>query len=176
MHISLSLIINYLNCLKLRNLQNCSISQSINRGIGEHINRMNLGEKSYAGGISSEVFGEVELRVLWLQRSPCFRRWIVILTHSLLLKKRTLIPNVFLNVFHVSWFDEYLWLSTLYIIYLTCPIYMYKLSLWGFALYRWRRNIPESFGGEAEREKIKLGSTIVNRVSLSYLLCFLSVL
>ena len=34
-----------------------------------------------------------------------------------------------LNIFHISWFDEYLWLSTLYTVYLTCPIYMYKLAL-----------------------------------------------
>ena len=52
---------------------------------------------------------------------------------------------------------------------ITCSIYMYKLALGGFSLYRLRRNIPERFGGEAEREKTKLGSTVVNRVSPSYL-------
>ena len=73
-----------------------------------------------------------------------------------------------LNVFHVSSFNEYLWLSTLYMIYLTCSIYMYNLALGGFALYRWRRNIPEGFGGEAKCKRTKLGSTVVNRVSLFY--------
>ena len=43
------------------------------------------------------------------------------------------------NFFHVSWFDEYLWLSTLYMIYLTCFIYMYHLAFGGFSLDRWRR-------------------------------------
>ena len=55
MQINWSLIINHLNCLNLLNLRNCSISQSINRGLGEGINRINFGEKSYAGGISLEV-------------------------------------------------------------------------------------------------------------------------
>ena len=93
-HISWALIINHLNCLNLLNLRNCFISQSINRGLGEGIRRMNLGEKSYAGGISSEVFGVVEIRVLWLQRSPCLRRWVVHLSHSLLLIKRILLPTL----------------------------------------------------------------------------------
>ena len=66
MQISWALIINHLNYLNLLNLWNCYISQSINRGLGEGINRMNLGEQSYAGGISLELFGAAELRVLWL--------------------------------------------------------------------------------------------------------------
>ena len=57
MNIIWALIINHLICLNLLNLQNYSISQSINRGLGEGINRINLEEKIYAGGISSEVFG-----------------------------------------------------------------------------------------------------------------------
>ena len=56
---------------------------------------MILGEQSYVGGVYSEVFGAVELRILWLQRSPCFKHSVVTLTHSLLLIKRILIPNVF---------------------------------------------------------------------------------
>ena len=54
MQISWALIINYINCLNLLNLRNCSISQSINRGLGEGINRIDFGEQSYAGGIYSE--------------------------------------------------------------------------------------------------------------------------
>ena len=55
---------------------------------------MILGEKSYAGGVYSEVFREMKLRILLLQRSPCLRHWVVILTHSLLLIKSILLPNV----------------------------------------------------------------------------------
>ena len=52
MAISWALIINYPNHL---NLQNYSIFQIINRGLGEGIKGMNLGEQSYSIGISSEV-------------------------------------------------------------------------------------------------------------------------
>ena len=52
MDISWALIINYPNYL---NLRNHSISQSINRGLGEGINQSIFGERSYAGGISSKV-------------------------------------------------------------------------------------------------------------------------
>ena len=45
MDISWALIINYLNCLNLLNLQNCSISQSINKGVGEGINQSYLERK-----------------------------------------------------------------------------------------------------------------------------------
>ena len=55
MEISWALIINYPNHLNLINFRNHSISQSINRGLGEGIKRINFGEQSYAGGISSEV-------------------------------------------------------------------------------------------------------------------------
>ena len=45
MEICWALIINYLNCLNLLNLWNCSISQSINRGLGEDINQSILERK-----------------------------------------------------------------------------------------------------------------------------------
>ena len=64
---------------------------------------MNLGEKIYAGGISSEVFGAAKLRVLWLQRSPCIRCWVVHLSHSLIVNKENYSSNFVLNIFHVSW-------------------------------------------------------------------------
>ena len=103
MEISLSLIINHLNCL---NLRNCSISQSINRGLGEGIKGNNFGEQSYAGGIYSEVFGAVEIKVLWLQRSPCLRLWVVHLSHSLIVNKENSSSNFVLSLFHVLGFDE----------------------------------------------------------------------
>ena len=52
MEISWALNINHLNFL---NLRNCSIFQSINRGLGEGFKEMNIGEKSYVGGIYLEV-------------------------------------------------------------------------------------------------------------------------
>ena len=55
MDISWVLIINYPNCFNHPNLRNHSISQSINRGLREGINKINIREKSYAGGISLEV-------------------------------------------------------------------------------------------------------------------------
>ena len=55
MDIIWGLIINHVNCLNLLNLRNCSISKSINRGLVEGINKINIREKSYAGGTSSEV-------------------------------------------------------------------------------------------------------------------------
>ena len=115
MQISWALILNHLNCL---NLRNCSISQSINRGLGEGINRMNLGEQSYAGGISSKVFGAEKLKILWLHRSPCLRRWVVHLSHSLIVNKENYSSNFVLSLFHVLGFDEYIWLSTIYVVYL----------------------------------------------------------
>ena len=48
---------------------------------------MNLGEQIDASGISSEVFGAIELRVLWLQRNPCLKCWVVHLSHSLIVNK-----------------------------------------------------------------------------------------
>ena len=37
-----------------------------------------LGEKIHAGGFDKELFGAMELRILWLQRIPCLGRWVVI--------------------------------------------------------------------------------------------------
>ena len=54
MEISWALIMNYPNCFNLLNLRNHSISQIINRGLREGINRIHFGKQSYAGGISSE--------------------------------------------------------------------------------------------------------------------------
>ena len=45
MEISWALIINYPNCFNLLNLRNHSISQSINRGLGEGINESRLERK-----------------------------------------------------------------------------------------------------------------------------------
>ena len=64
---------------------------------------MNIGEQSYAGGISSESFGAEKLRILCLQRSPCLRRWVVHLSHSLIVNKDNSSSNFVLSLFHVSW-------------------------------------------------------------------------
>ena len=145
MQISWALIINHLNCLNLLNLRNCCISQSMKRGLGKGIRGMNFGEKSYAGGISSKVFKAAELRVFWLQRSPCFRRWVVHLSHSLLLIREFFFQLCVESISCIM-VDKYIWSSTIYVIYLTCHIYMYKFALREFSLCRWRRCIPEIFG------------------------------
>ena len=62
---------------------------------------MNIGEQIYAGGISLEVFGAVEIRVLWLYRIPCLRRWVVHLSHSLIVNKENSSSNFLLSLFHV---------------------------------------------------------------------------
>ena len=64
---------------------------------------MNLRKQSYASGISSEVFGAVELRVLWLQRSPCLRSYVVLLSHSPIVNKENSSSNLVLCIFHVYW-------------------------------------------------------------------------
>ena len=69
---------------------------------------MKIGEQSYACGIYSEVFGVAELRVLWLQRIPCLRRWVVHLSHSLIFNKENSSSNSVLSLFHVLRFDEYI--------------------------------------------------------------------
>ena len=55
MDIFWALIINYINCLNLLNLQNFSISQSINRGIGE--------------GIKESILKSNVMLVVYLQKS-----------------------------------------------------------------------------------------------------------
>ena len=45
MEIFWSLVINYLNCLNLLNLRNCSIFLIINRGLGKGINQSYLESK-----------------------------------------------------------------------------------------------------------------------------------
>ena len=90
---------------------------------------MNLGEQSYAGGISSE------LRVLWLQ-SPCLRHWVVHLSHSLIVNKDNSSSNIVLSLFSCIMVDEYIRLCTRYIVYLTSYIYMYNILLGEFSLCR----------------------------------------
>ena len=88
MEISWALIINHPNYLNLLNLLNHSISQSINRGLGEDINQSSL-ESKVMLVVYLQSHGAVELKVLWLQRSPCVRSWVV------------------LSLFHVYWLNEY---------------------------------------------------------------------
>ena len=70
MEISWVLIINYPNCFNLLNLQNHSISQSINRGLGEGINQSRLEskvmlvvylQKSWSGKNQSPLVAEESL-------------------------------------------------------------------------------------------------------------------
>ena len=47
--------------------------------------------------------GVAELKVIWLQRSPCLRRWVVHLSHSLIVNKENSYSNIVLSLFHVLW-------------------------------------------------------------------------
>ena len=47
--------------------------------------------------------GAAELRVLWLQRSRCFRSWVVLLSHSSIVNEENSSSNNVLSLFHVSW-------------------------------------------------------------------------
>ena len=47
--------------------------------------------------------GVAELRVLWLQRIPCLRSWVVLLSHSLSVNKDNSSTNIVLSLFHVFW-------------------------------------------------------------------------
>ena len=64
---------------------------------------MNPGEKSYASGISSNVFEAAKLGFFWLQRSPCLRGWVVHLSHSLIVNKDNSCSNIVLSLFHALW-------------------------------------------------------------------------
>ena len=61
----------------------------------------------------------MELRILWLQRCPCLRRWVVIWTLSIIVNKENPSSICVLNVSHILWFDKYLYFSILCMIYLT---------------------------------------------------------
>ena len=50
-----------------------------------------------------QSLGAAELRVLWLQRSPCLRSWVVLLSHSLIVNKENSSSNIVLSLFHVLW-------------------------------------------------------------------------
>ena len=45
--------------------------------------------------------GAAELRVLWLERSPYLRSWVVLLSHSLIVNKENSSSNIVLSLFHV---------------------------------------------------------------------------
>ena len=47
--------------------------------------------------------GAVELRVLWLQRIPCLRSWVVLLSHSSIVNKDNSSSNLVVSLFHVYW-------------------------------------------------------------------------
>ena len=47
--------------------------------------------------------GAAKLRFFWLQRSPCLRSWVVLLSHSLIVNKENSSSNIVLSLFHVLW-------------------------------------------------------------------------
>ena len=98
--ISWALIHNYPNCFNHPSLQNHSISQSINRGLGVGINQSRLERK---------VMMVVYLQKSWSSRTqsplvagnPCLRSWVVLLSHSLIVNKENSSSNLVLSLFHV---------------------------------------------------------------------------
>ena len=48
-----------------------------------------------------QSLGVAKLRVLWLQRSPCLRSWVVRLSHSSIVNKENSSSNLVLSLFHV---------------------------------------------------------------------------
>ena len=50
-----------------------------------------------------QSLGAIEIRVLWLQRSPCLRSWVILLSHSLIVNKENSSSNIVLSLFHVLW-------------------------------------------------------------------------
>ena len=50
-----------------------------------------------------QSLGAAKLRVLWLQRSPCLRSWVVLLSHSSIVNKENSSSNLVLSLFHVFW-------------------------------------------------------------------------
>ena len=71
-----------------------------------------------------QSLGAAELRVLWLQRSPYVRSWVVLLSYSPLVNKENYSSNLVLSLFHVYWFNEYVCLCYLYDFPLTFNIYI----------------------------------------------------
>ena len=51
--------------------------------------------------------GAVELGLLWLQRSPCVRSWVVLLSYSPLVNKENSSSNLVLSLFHVYLLNGY---------------------------------------------------------------------
>ena len=80
-----------------------------------HFQEVYVGCK-YNSCVHEEVYvgWNAELRVLWLQRSPFLRRWVVHLSHSLIINKEIYSSNIVLSLFHVSWlmniFDQALYI------------------------------------------------------------------
>ena len=110
-----------------------------------------------------------------MQRSPCLRCWVVHLSHSLLLIKRILLPTLcwVSFMYHVWW----IFFITLYIVHLTCHIYIYKIVLGEFSLCRWRRCIPENFGEKQSGRRQSLDqSSIIGWVQNLFLFPFYTLL
>ena len=150
MEISWDLIINYPNYLNLLNLRNHYISQSINRGLAVETNESIL-ESKVMMVVYLQSLGAAELRVLWFQRSPCVRSWVVLLSCSPLVNKENSSSNLVLSLFHVYWLNEYVWLCYIYAFHLTSNIHMHEILLEGFSLCRWTSTSLEAL----ERSGVK---------------------
>ena len=104
--ISWGLIHNYPDHLNHPNLRNHSISQSINRGLWVGTNESIL-ERKVMLVVYLQSLAATEIRVLWLQRIPYVRSWVVLLSCSPLVNKENSSSNLVLSLFHVYCLNEY---------------------------------------------------------------------
>ena len=75
---------------------------SINRGLGVGDNESIL-ERKVMLVVYIQSLGATKLRFLWLQRSPCLKSWVVLLSYSSILNKENFYSNLVLSLFHVYW-------------------------------------------------------------------------
>ena len=54
-----------------------------------------------------QSLGAAKLKLLWLQRSPCLRSWVVLLSYSPLVNKENSSSNLVLSLLHVYWLNGY---------------------------------------------------------------------
>ena len=103
MEISWALISNYPNHLNLRNY---SISQSINRGLGEGINQSSLERKVMLVVYLQKSWSSITQSPLVVEES-LFQALGYTLISFTIVNKENSSSNFVLSLFHVSWFDEY---------------------------------------------------------------------
>ena len=134
-----------------------------------------MGEQIYVGGISSEVLEQ--------QNSESFGcRGVLVLdvglyTYLIHWLLRELFFQHCVESLSCIMVDEYIWLSIIYIVYLTCHIYIYKMVLGEFSLCRWKRCIPKNFGEKQRGRRSSLDQlSVIGWVKYFFLFHFCTLL